>query len=234
MNKIYVISDSDGLEFDMKHPANLEDVVDFAERSGKVYTTKGFLKAFNSGEINSYTDTLFVIQPTELAIEIESSHGEFSIDRNGFIYEMDGEDYLLDIKRVDYDEYQDFISSLGWDRHSVDSADILAFGFWDKNGNYSKPDAECRFNYNINPEFLVIEDDNLYYKDDNLKLNYSIDLDGDIEVYYIDRFVGNLTVYTDNGMLEHLEEGEAGEFSGLDYTYVLINNEMKYLKYLIK
>lgn len=170
MNKIYVISDSDELEFDMKHPANLEDVVDFAERSGKGYTTKGFLKAFNSGEVNSHTDTLFKIKSIKPAIEIGSSQGEFYIDKNGFVYDMDGKDYLLDIKRVDYDEYQEFLASLGWKKHEGDVEDILAFGFWTKDGKYTPAEESFRKGFFLNDRAITIRTDVLIVNNENLKI----------------------------------------------------------------
>jgi len=80
-----------------------------------------------------------------------SSWGTIDCDRDGYILAVDGDDeiggvgnYLYGIARINIDEYCEFLSS-----HNIthgEGDDILAIGFWRKDGVYEKPDEDWRQN----------------------------------------------------------------------------------------
>ena len=84
-------------------------------------------------------------------MSFESSWGTIECDREGNILSVDGDDeiggeanYLYGIARIDIDEYCKFLESKNITHGECD--DILAIGFWRKDGIYETPDEDWRKN----------------------------------------------------------------------------------------
>lgn len=80
---------------------------------------------------------------------LESSWGTLIIDRSGSVLKVENayieeENYLLDIDKVDVEEFISHMKSKGWSDYTLDDEDILFFGFWRKDGSYSEPDTGFR------------------------------------------------------------------------------------------
>lgn len=84
-------------------------------------------------------------------MSFESSWGTIECDREGNILSVDGDEeiggeanYLYGIKRINIDEYCEFLISKNITHGECD--DILSVGFWRKDGGYEEPDADWRKN----------------------------------------------------------------------------------------
>jgi len=72
-----------------------------------------------------------------------SSCGDLFIDEYGNVLpNSDLTDWLLDIGKVDVEELIYYLQLNGFD--GLDDGDVLDFGYWDKNGEYHKPDITWR------------------------------------------------------------------------------------------
>ena len=108
----------------------------------------------NCDEDNSRVETEWRCKEMDEVLpfmSFESSWGTIECDREGYILSVDGDDeiggeanYLYGIARINIDEYCEFLSS-----HNIthgEGDDILAIGFWRKDGVYEKPDEDWRKN----------------------------------------------------------------------------------------
>ena len=84
-------------------------------------------------------------------MSFESSWGSIDCDREGNILDINGEEeiggeknYLYGIKRINIDEYCEFLISKNITHGECD--DILSVGFWREDGGYETPDADWRKN----------------------------------------------------------------------------------------
>lgn len=80
-------------------------------------------------------------------IEVESSYGLLVVDGNGdvVVEESDLDGYLLDIEKVDLEDLEQFLDSVGVENpKGVDQIDVLSIGFWNKDGSYHKADEGWR------------------------------------------------------------------------------------------
>ena len=72
-----------------------------------------------------------------------SSCGDLFIDDYGNVLpNSDLTDWLLDIDKVDVEELIHYLQLNGFD--GLDDGDVLDFGYWDKNGEYHKPNITWR------------------------------------------------------------------------------------------
>lgn len=85
----------------------------------------------------------------EVFMTFSSSWGEIDCDREGNVIEIHGDEYingersyLYDISKFDLVEYGKFLESKNITMGECD--DILAIGFWRKDGEYGKPDYAWR------------------------------------------------------------------------------------------
>ena len=108
----------------------------------------------NCDEDNSRVETEWVCKETDDVLpfmSFEGSWGSIDCDRDGYILavhgdkEINGEsNYLYGIARINIDEYCEFLSSHNITHGECD--DILAIGFWRKDGVYETPDEDWRKN----------------------------------------------------------------------------------------
>ena len=86
-------------------------------------------------------------------ISFQSSHGNLITNLKGYVLKIedtdleDEDNYLVDIQRVDLEEYKQYRYSLklvDWD--FIDDDDILCVGFWKKDGSYESVNYELRKN----------------------------------------------------------------------------------------
>lgn len=93
-----------------------------------------------------------LFEPKEEFIAFESSWGQISCDKDGNVISIDGEEeirgernYLFDIAKFDLVEYGKFCESKNIVMGEYGD-DILAVGFWKKDGSYEKADVDWRKN----------------------------------------------------------------------------------------
>jgi hypothetical protein len=90
-------------------------------------------------------------------IKLESSWGILETNLKGEVLKVDGDkeirgdkNYLYNIKRVDLEEYKNFLVSIGYTKEVMgDWLDILFVGFWGKDGSYNSVDTEMRRDMHI-------------------------------------------------------------------------------------
>jgi len=83
-----------------------------------------------------------------------SSCGDLFIDDYGNVLpQSDLTDWLLDIGKVDVEELIHYFQLNGFD--GLDDGDVLDFGYWDKNGEYHKPDITWRIETFHNQNFTT-------------------------------------------------------------------------------
>ena len=81
-----------------------------------------------------------------------SSHGDLFIDKFGNVLpQSDLSDWLLEIGKVDVEELIHYLQLNGFD--GLVDGDVLDFGYWDKNGEYHKPDITWRRDTFHNQDF---------------------------------------------------------------------------------
>ncbi len=92
---------------------------------------------------------LFTKVDKEVAFSFESSWGSIDCDIDGNVIEVHGDrevngekNYLFEIARVDIKEYGKFCENIGITHGEC--LDILAVGFWRKDGTFGKPDFGFR------------------------------------------------------------------------------------------
>lgn len=79
---------------------------------------------------------------TEQLIHFVSSHGELYINQDGTVSDKsDLSDWLLDINKVDIDEWKTWTN-----KHNIESdcGDVLELAYWDKSGDYIEADLDFR------------------------------------------------------------------------------------------
>ena len=88
----------------------------------------------------------------EVFMTFESSWGYISVNKNGNVLEIDGDEeisgernYLYDIAKFNIEEYLEYLNKINKDLE-WSSDDILIIGFWNKNGDYNEPEKEWRYN----------------------------------------------------------------------------------------
>lgn len=80
-----------------------------------------------------------------IPMEFESSNGTLLVNENGSINEnsdFDNDSWLSDISKVDIEELDNYYKLQGLGK--CEGGDVLDFGWWDKKGNYDKPDRDWR------------------------------------------------------------------------------------------
>lgn len=78
-----------------------------------------------------------------IPMEFESSNGTLLVNKNGTIDKnSDLSDWLLDIEKVDIEELDNYYKLNGL--KICEGGDVLDFGWWDKKGNYNKPEKDWR------------------------------------------------------------------------------------------
>jgi len=83
-----------------------------------------------------------------------SSFGDLFIDDYGNVLpQSDLSDWLLDIGKVDVEELIHYFQLNGFD--GLDDGDVLNFGYWDKNGEYHKPEIKWRIENFHNQNFTT-------------------------------------------------------------------------------
>ena len=78
-------------------------------------------------------------------MEFESSNGTLLVNENGSINkdsDFDNDSWLSEISKVDIEELDNYYKLQGLER--CEGGDVLDFGWWDKKGNYNKPDRDWR------------------------------------------------------------------------------------------
>jgi len=92
-----------------------------------------------------------------------SSHGDLYIDKDGNVLpQSDLSDWLLEIGKVDVEELIHYLQLNGFD--GLDDGDVLDFGYWDKNGEYHKPNIEYRKDNFHNQDFRYTQIDEVITK----------------------------------------------------------------------
>ena len=79
---------------------------------------------------------------TKQPIHFVSSHGELYVNQDGTVSDKsDLSDWLLDIARVDIDEWKAWTK-----KHDIESdcGDVLELAYWDKSGRYIQADLDFR------------------------------------------------------------------------------------------
>ena len=87
---------------------------------------------------------------TELIpMEFISSYGALYVMEDGSVdefrsdeYPIDSDCWLVEIEKVDIQELDNYYKIQGL--NPCQGGDVLDFGWWDKKGNYNKPDTEWR------------------------------------------------------------------------------------------
>lgn len=122
-----------------------EDDKEFPSNGGKanyVVRKDEFISIVKNKEI----DLSKVPIKKEVCVRFESSWGSFDCDKDGNVINLDAVDeednYLFNIQKVDLEEYKSFLKTKNLELS--DSEDVLAVGFWDKNGIYNKADEDWR------------------------------------------------------------------------------------------
>jgi hypothetical protein len=80
-------------------------------------------------------------------MEFESSNGTLLVNEDGLINEnsdFENDSWLSDISKVDIEELDNYYKIQGLKK--CESGDVLDFGWWDKKGNYNKPQRDWRIN----------------------------------------------------------------------------------------
>ena len=80
-----------------------------------------------------------------IPMEFESSNGTLLVNENGSINEnsdFDKDSWLSDISKVDIEELDNYYKLQGLVK--CEFGDVLDFGWWDKKGNYNKPERNWR------------------------------------------------------------------------------------------
>jgi len=78
-------------------------------------------------------------------MEFESSNGTLLLTSDGLVHDrsdFDSDSWLKDISKVDIEELNHYYKIQGLGK--CDSGDVLDFGWWDKKGNYNKPERNWR------------------------------------------------------------------------------------------
>ena len=84
-------------------------------------------------------------------MEFDSSNGLLLVNENGSIHkDSDIEGWLTDISKVDLEELDNYYKLQGIGL--CEGGDVLDFGWWDKNGEYNKPDRLWRIEVFHNQE----------------------------------------------------------------------------------
>lgn len=92
-----------------------------------------------------------------------SSHGDLFIDDYGNVLpQSDLSGWLLEIGKVDVEELIHYFQLNGFD--GLDDGDVLDFGYWDKNGEYHKPNIRHREINFHNQDFLNTQIDEVITK----------------------------------------------------------------------
>jgi|TARA_R110002012_G_scaffold55850_2_gene142524 hypothetical protein len=84
-------------------------------------------------------------------MEFISSNGTLLVNKNGTVHkDSDLDGWLLDIAKVDLEELDNYykIQTL----NECEGGDVLDFGWWDKKGNYNKPEKVWRIETFHKPE----------------------------------------------------------------------------------
>jgi hypothetical protein len=83
-----------------------------------------------------------------LTFTVHSSHGSLLVNSiTGLVNNVDGSDYILDIKKFDIDEWKMF-----YKEDSPEDIDILSIGYWDNNGKYQPAEYSWRLDQILNPD----------------------------------------------------------------------------------
>ena len=80
-----------------------------------------------------------------IPMEFESSNGTLLVNENGSINEgseFDNDSWLSEISKVDLEELNNYYNLQGLGK--CKGGDVLDFGWWDRKGNYNKPDRNWR------------------------------------------------------------------------------------------
>ena len=92
---------------------------------------------------------LFTKVDKEIAFDFESSWGRIECNKDGIVINVIGDEYfdgkrnyLYDIERIDIAEYSQFCISLNITHGEC--YDILAVGFWKRDGTYNEADKDWR------------------------------------------------------------------------------------------
>ncbi len=115
---------------------------------------KQTIMTMSDGELNRMLDERKTAENScgERAYHFISSHGDLYIDKNGnVLIQSDLSDWLLEIGKVDVEELIHYLQLNGFD--GLDDGDVLDFGYWDKNGEYHKPNIVHRKDNFHNQDF---------------------------------------------------------------------------------
>lgn len=91
------------------------------------------------------SDDLATEKKEPTLMEFESSNGTLLLNCDGLVHvrsDFDPNSWLKDISKVDIEELDHYYKIQGLGK--CDSGDVLDFGWWDKNGNYNKPERNWR------------------------------------------------------------------------------------------
>ena len=80
-----------------------------------------------------------------IPMDFESSCGTLLVNENGSINkdsDFDNDSWLSKISKVDIEELDNYYKIQGLGK--CECGDVLDFGWWDKKGNYNKPDRSWR------------------------------------------------------------------------------------------
>ena len=81
------------------------------------------------------------------SMQFESSNGTLLVNEDGLINEnsdFENDSWLSDILKVDIEELNNYYKIQGLKK--CEDGDVLDFGWWDKKGNYNKPQRDWRIN----------------------------------------------------------------------------------------
>tara|TARA_Y100000389_G_C17330170_1_gene447641 strand:+ start:319 stop:675 length:357 start_codon:yes stop_codon:yes gene_type:complete len=80
-----------------------------------------------------------------IPMEFESSNGTLLVNENGSINkdsDFENDSWLSEISKVDIEELDNYYKIQGLGK--CEGGDVLDFGWWDKKGNYNKPEKSWR------------------------------------------------------------------------------------------